>query len=76
MSNLKKKRKEKHMTQRELALSVGLNKNTIALYERNERDINNASAITIYRLSKILLCNMEDLLEFPPEEGTEEKTDE
>lgn len=63
MTNLTKYRKIKHLTQSQLAYMVGVNKHTIALYEQGQRNINKASADIVYRLSKSLGCNMEDLME-------------
>lgn len=63
MTNLTKYRKMRRFTQSQLALMTGLNKNTVAYYEQKQRDINKASAETVYRLAKALSCNMEDLLE-------------
>ena len=63
MTNLKKLRKKKGITQHQLALSVGVKKNTIALYEQGRRNINKASAEIVYQLSLALSCRMEELLE-------------
>ena len=63
MTNLTKYRKLKHFTQSQLACMAGLSKSAIAQYEQKQRDINKASAETLFRLSQILSCKMEDLLE-------------
>lgn len=63
MTNLQKYRKKQGFTQLQLASMTGLKKNTLALYERGERDINKAAANIVYRLSLALSCHMEDLLE-------------
>ena len=75
MSNLAKYRKLKHYTQSQLALMAGIKKNTLALYEQRKRDINKASAETIFLLSKALSCRMEDLLEEDAPEYQTEKED-
>ena len=33
------------------------------MYEQRNKDINHAQASTLYRLSQVLRCGMEDLLE-------------
>lgn len=33
------------------------------MYEQRNKDINKASAETLYRISKVLGCTMEDLIE-------------
>lgn len=63
LTNLAKYRTQRGFTQAQLALAAGINKHTISLYEREERNINNASAETVYRFAKALSCSMEDLLE-------------
>lgn len=50
-------------TQSRLALDSGIALRQIQLFEQRQRDINNASAITLLRLSKSLNCSMEDLIE-------------
>lgn len=50
-------------TQKELSERSGVSLRSIQMYEQRNKDINKASAETIYRLSKALGCNMEDLIE-------------
>ena len=52
-------------SQSELASESGVALRQIQLFEQRQRNINNASAITLLRLSKPLHCRMEDLIEFP-----------
>ena len=63
MSNLKKKRKELGMSQALLASKSGVNIRTIQSYEQGAKDINKASAETIYLLSKALNCRMEEIID-------------
>ena len=51
------------MSQSELAADSGVALRQIQLFEQRQRDINNAAAITLFRLSKALHCRMEDLIE-------------
>lgn len=64
MSNLKKKRKELGMSQALLASKSGVSIRMIQYYEQGAKDINKASAETIYLLSKALNCRMEEILNF------------
>ena len=50
-------------SQSELAAKSGVALRQIQLFEQRQRDINNAAAITILKLSKPLHCKMEDLIE-------------
>lgn len=50
-------------TQSELAKRSGVSPRSIQMYERRNKDINKASAESTYRISKVLGCPMEDLLE-------------
>ena len=50
-------------TQAELAQRSGVGLRSIQMYEQRNKDINQASAETMYRLSKTLGCTMEDLIE-------------
>ena len=63
MNNLKRIRESKELTARELAELSGVAASTIRSYEIYRRDINNASSIILYKLSKALDCTVEDLLE-------------
>ena len=63
MSNLKKKRKELGMSQALLASKSGVSIRMIQYYEQGAKDINKASAETIYLLSKALNCRMEEIID-------------
>ena len=51
-------------SQSELATASGVALRQIQLFEQRQRNINNASAITLLQLSKPLHCRMEDLIEY------------
>lgn len=63
MTNLKETRKIKCMSQKELSDSSGVNIRLIQDYEQGHKNINNAKAITVYKLSEALGCNTRELLE-------------
>lgn len=63
MTNLKRIREARGLTQAALAERSGVNLRTIQNYEQGFKDINKASAITLYKLSHALHCWMEELLE-------------
>ncbi len=62
-TRLKYHRMNSGMTQSELAAQSGVALRQIQLFEQRQRDINNAAAITLFKLSKALYCRMEDLIE-------------
>ncbi len=51
------------ITQSELADSTGVSLRSIQMYEQRKKDINKAGAQTLYKISKVLGCTIEDLLE-------------
>ena len=55
-------RKEKGMTRKKLSEKAGVNYRTLQQYELGERDIKNASAITIKKIADALQITMEDIL--------------
>ncbi len=63
MTNLKRIRKEKGFTQNQLSELSGINLRMIQYYEQGAKDINSASALTVYKMAKALDCTVEDLLE-------------
>ena len=63
-TQLKQRRTNCKMSQSELAADSGVALRQIQLFEQRKRNINNAAAITLLRLSKSLHCRMEDLIEF------------
>ena len=50
-------------SQRELAYRSGVGLRSIQMYEQRQKDINKAQAQTLLRLSRVLYCSMEDLME-------------
>lgn len=62
-TNLKRMRVNYGCTQSELARRSGVSLRSIQMYEQRNKDINKASAETLLRLSKVLGCTMEDLIE-------------
>ena len=55
-------RNERGLSQRQLSEKSGVSIRMIQHYEQGFKDINKASAETIYRLAKSLNCKMEDLV--------------
>ena len=62
-TNLKRIRNAYGCTQAELAKRSGVTLRSIQMYEQRNKDINKASADALYRISKVLGCSMESLLE-------------
>lgn len=62
-TNLKRIRAAYGFTQAELAERSGVSLRSIQMYEQRNKNINKASADTIYSLAKVLSCTMEDLIE-------------
>lgn len=62
-TNLKRIRATYGCTQAELAQRSGVSLRSIQMYEQRNKDINKASAETLYRLAKVLGCTMEELIE-------------
>ena len=63
VTRLKARRMNSSLSQSELAAVSGVSLRQIQLFEQKQRNINNAAAISIFRLSKALHCQMEDLME-------------
>ncbi len=62
-TNLKRIRSSYGCTQAELAKRSGVTLRSIQMYEQRNKDINKASADALYRISKVLGCSIESLLE-------------
>lgn len=62
-TNLRRIRTMYGCTQAELAKRSGVSLRSIQMYEQRNKDINKASVEAVYRLSKILGCTIEDLIE-------------
>ncbi len=63
MSSLKNIRELRGLTQGQVSTEAHVNLRTLKDYESGKRNINKAACETVYRLSLILGCNMEELLE-------------
>lgn len=62
ISKLKWARENKGMSQAKLADISGVRLRQIQAYESNERPINAAAALTVYKLATALGCRIEELL--------------
>ncbi len=62
-TNLKRIRMTAGLSQRELAELSGVSFRQIQLFEQRQRNINHTQAINVLRLSRVLGCRIEDLLE-------------
>ena len=62
-TNLKRIRTAYGCTQAALAKQAGVSLRSIQMYEQRKKDINKAGAETLYRIAKVLGCNIEDLIE-------------
>ena len=62
-TNLKRIRTAYGCTQAELAKRSGVSLRSIQMYEQRNKDINRASVESLWRISKVLGCTIEDLLE-------------
>jgi transcriptional regulator with XRE-family HTH domain len=63
MTNLKRIREDKKISQSQLAELSGVNLRTLQYYEQGYKDINKAQGITLYKLAQALDCRVEALLE-------------
>ena len=63
--HLKTIRENRGISQVELAALSGVKLRSIQMYEQKVNDIDKAQARTLYKLSRVLGCNIEDLLENP-----------
>ena len=63
MSNLKRIREERNLTQAQLSEKSGVNLRMVQYYENGFKDINKAQAIALYHVANALECKIEDLLE-------------
>lgn len=62
-TNLARYRKTAGLSQQELSRYSQVSLRSIQLYEQRRLDINTAPAIKLFQLSRVLGCNIEDLLE-------------
>lgn len=63
MTNLKKHRTAKGLSQSQLADLADVSVRMIQHYEQREKDINKAQAGTLLKIARVLDCKIEDLLE-------------
>lgn len=63
IANLKKIRQARGLSQSKLGRLAEVELRSIQMYEQRRNDINKAQAETLYKLSRVLGCNIEDLLE-------------
>lgn len=66
-TNLARYRKNAGLSQRELAMYSQISLRSIQAYEQRQLDINIAPAIKIFKLSRVLGCHMENLMEINKE---------
>lgn len=64
-SKLKQIRENRGLSQMELAKRSDVNLRNIQMYEQRGNDIDKAQARILYKLSRVLGCSIEDLLENP-----------
>lgn len=64
-TNLKRIRENRGLSQTELAEQSGVKLRNIQMYEQRCNDIDKAQARILYKLSRVLGCDIEDLLENP-----------
>lgn len=64
-TKLKKIRESRGISQSELAKLSGVKIRSIQMYEQKVNDIDRAQGHTLYKISRVLGCNIEDLLENP-----------
>lgn len=66
-TKLKRIRESRGISQAELSKLSGVHIRSIQMYEQKANDIDKAQAGTLYKLSRVLGCDIEDLLENPME---------
>ena len=64
-SNLKRIRENRGLSQTELSAQSGVKVRNIQMYEQRGNNIDKAQAHILYKLSRVLGCDVEDLLENP-----------
>lgn len=64
-TKLKRIRESRGLSQAELASESGVHLRSIQMYEQKANNIDKAQAQTLYKLSRVLGCTIEDLLENP-----------
>lgn len=64
-TKLKRIRESRGLSQVELASESGVHLRSIQMYEQKVNDIDKAQSKTLYKISRVLGCTIEDLLEDP-----------
>ena len=72
-TKLQQIRQEKGLSQAELSARSGVSKRLLQDYEQGQKPINHARAITVFLLSRVLGCAMEDLIEVQNGQDPEKK---
>lgn len=67
--NLKKIREDKGLTRKELSAMSGVNFRSLQDYEQGHKEINSAKAETLYQISQVLECSMEELIQKKTDPG-------
>ena len=62
MTNLQKYRKAAGLTQLDLSVLSGVNLRTLQDYEQGRKPINQAAAVTVHNIAKVLGVTVEDLI--------------
>ena len=62
-TNLKSARESAGLSQAQLAIEAAVSLRSIQMYEQRKKDINKAQALTLVKISRILGCDAEGLLE-------------
>lgn len=63
LSKIKNARQAKGMTQKQLAEAASISLRTLQHYEQGSKDLNQAAAITVYRIAAALGVTVEDLID-------------
>ena len=72
-TKLQQIRQEKGLSQAELSARSGVSKRLLQDYEQGHKPLNHARAITVFLLSRVLGCTMEDLIEMENVQDPEKK---
>lgn len=70
---LKRIREERGLSQAALAERSGVSLRSVQQYEQRQKNINHSQGQALYRLSVVLGCRIEDLLEYPIDGNGKEK---
>lgn len=70
MTQLRRMREKRGITQAKLSEMSGVNLRTVKAYDSGERDINGAAAMTVKNLADAIGCQMEEIMEIPEDKKT------